>query len=204
MPGEDTPTVLIADDDAAIVDGQAARLTDEYRVRRAYGGQEALTQVGEEVDVALLERRMPDLSGDEVLDRIRTRGLDCRVAMLTGVEPSFDIASMGFDDYLRKPVAEAALLDCVETMLTRRSYDTTLQEFYSVARRIALLETEVDAATLATDAAYAELLDRRETLRDRLDETLDDLHEYDGYAVAMEDESLATGRAQADGGDRVR
>jgi CheY-like chemotaxis protein len=72
MPGEDTPTVLIADDEAAIVDGQAARLTDEYRVRRAYGGHEALEQVGEEVDVALLDRRMPDLSGDEVLDRIRS------------------------------------------------------------------------------------------------------------------------------------
>jgi hypothetical protein len=124
--------------------------------------------------------------------------------MMTGVEPSFDIAGMGFDDYLRKPVAEGDLFDCVETMLARRSYDTTLQEFYSVARRIALLETEHDAATLASDAAYTELLDRRDTLQSRLDDALDDLHEYDGYAVAMEDESLATGRARVDGGDSAR
>lgn len=201
MPREDTPTVLIADDEAAIVDGQAARLTDEYRVRRAYGGREALERIDGRVDVALLDRRMPDLSGDAVLDRIRNRGLDCRVAMLTGVEPSFDIAELGFDDYLQKPVSEADLFDCVETMLARRSYDESLQEFYSVARRIALLETEHDAAELARDDAYAALLDRRDALRDRLDDALDDLQELDGYAVAMEEESLVGGRARVDGGE---
>lgn len=80
--------------------------------------------------------------------RVR-RAYGCRVAMLTGAEPLYDIAEMGFDDYLQKPVDEGELFDCVERLPARRDYDTGLQEFYSVARRIAPLETEHDDTTLA-------------------------------------------------------
>ena len=185
MSDSDRATVLVVDDEPAIVDGQAARLESTYRVRRAYGGREALVELDGTVDVALLDRRMPDLSGDEVLSRLREAGHDCRVAMLTGVEPAFDIAEMGFDDYLRKPVDEGALFDCVESLLARRTYDTALQEFYSVARRIALLETERDAAELAGHDAYRRLVERRRGLRDRLDDAVDDLQETERFAVAV-------------------
>jgi two-component system response regulator AdeR len=185
MSDGDRAIVLIADDEPAIVDGQASRLEGDYHVRRAYSGREALDALDETVDVALLDRRMPDHSGDEILSRLRHEEYDCRVAMLTGVEPSFDIADMGFDDYLRKPVDEEELYDCVERLLTRQDYDAGLQEFYSVARRIALLETEHDDATLADDDAYQHLLERRDALRDRLDRTLGDLQEQEGYAVAV-------------------
>jgi CheY-like chemotaxis protein len=40
---------------------------EEYEVRTATGGPEALDLVDEEVDVALLDRRMPRMSGDELL-----------------------------------------------------------------------------------------------------------------------------------------
>jgi DNA-binding response OmpR family regulator len=193
MSDGDLATVLLADDEATIVDGQAARLEPQYRVRRAYGGREALERLDESVDVALLDRRMPDLSGDEVLDRLRDEGYDCRVAMLTGVEPSFEVAEMGFDDYLRKPVDEEALLDCVEGLLARRTYDAGLREFYSIARRVALLETEHDPAELADNESYLGLVDRRDALRDHLDDALEDLQEVEGYAVAA-DEALCSDR----------
>jgi DNA-binding response OmpR family regulator len=35
----------------------------------------------------LLDRRMPGLSGDNALNRIREREYDCRVAMVTAVDP---------------------------------------------------------------------------------------------------------------------
>lgn len=190
MSDGDRAIVLIADDEPAIVDGQASRLERHYRVRRAYGGQEALDALDETVDIALLDRRMPDHSGDEILSQLRHEAYDCRVAMLTGVEPSFDIAEMGFDDYLQKPVDEEELFDCVEGLLARRDYDAGLQEFYSIARRIALLETEHDDATLAEHDAYRRLLDRRDALRDRLDRTLGDLQEQEGYAVAVGEVAL--------------
>jgi two-component system response regulator AdeR len=203
MSDGDPPTVLIADDEPAIVDGQASRLEGRYRVLRAYGGREALAAFVETVDVALLDRRMPDRSGDEVLAELRRAGHDCRVAMLTGVDPSFDITDMGFDDYVRKPVDEAALFDCVEGLLARQNYDTGLQEFYSIARRIALLRTEHDREELVDHDGYQRLLDRRAAIRDRLDGTLDRLPDDESYALALDEPTPpprgSSGEHRADG-----
>ena len=40
---------------------------------------------------------MPQLSGDEVLNTIRDRDLDCQVVMVTGVTADFDILDLPFD-----------------------------------------------------------------------------------------------------------
>jgi len=62
--------------------------------------------IDETVDVVLLDRMMPGMSGQEVLAAIRERGLDCRVAMVTAVDADFDVIEMGFDEYLGKPRTE--------------------------------------------------------------------------------------------------
>jgi DNA-binding response OmpR family regulator len=190
---DDTATVLIVDDEPAIVDGHAARLEGQYEVRTAYDGHEALERLDEAVDVVLLDRRMPGLSGDEVLDHARDRGLDCRVAMLTGVEPSFDIADMGFDEYLQKPVAEDALFETVERLHRRNEYDETLQEYFSVASRVATLETEHGEDVLHDRDEYRELNERLDALRDRLDRTLEELPADESYVVATESHPTGDG-----------
>jgi len=58
----------------------------------------------DEVDAVLLDRRMPDVHGDEVLARLREEGCDCPVIMTTAVDPGMDILEMDFEDYLCKPV----------------------------------------------------------------------------------------------------
>ncbi|TKX52052.1 response regulator, partial [Halorubrum sp. SS7] len=63
---EKPPLVLVVEDEPDLADLYAAWLGDEYRVRTAYGGREALDQLDEtddEVDAILLDRRMPGLSG---------------------------------------------------------------------------------------------------------------------------------------------
>jgi CheY-like chemotaxis protein len=65
-------TVLIVDDESEVADVYALRLREEYETRTAYGGEEALDTIDSDMDVVLLDRRMPDLSGDEVLERIRS------------------------------------------------------------------------------------------------------------------------------------
>lgn len=180
----DTPTVLVVDDEPALVDGQAARLESEYTVRTAYDGNEALEQLDDAVDVVLLDRRMPGIRGEEVLDRIREQGLDCRVAMLTGIEPSFDILDMGFDDYLQKPVGKEELFDVVERMLQRARYDRKLQEFFSLASKAAALETQHDAELLDGHAEYEELQTQLDAMRSDLDDALEALPACERYAIA--------------------
>jgi DNA-binding response OmpR family regulator len=113
----DEPTVLFADDQPALADGHAARLPDSYATETAYDGREALEAIDEDIDVAVLDRRMPKLTGDDVLERVRDGDYDCRVVMLTGVEPSEEIVEMGFDAYLVKPVDGDELRETVADLL---------------------------------------------------------------------------------------
>lgn len=174
---EDLPLVLVVEDESDLADLYAAWLQGSYRVRTAYGGHEALEQLDETVDIILLDRRMPGLSGDEVLDAVRERGIDCQVAMVTAVEPDFDILSMGFDDYLVKPVSRDALLDTVENLELRDDYDAGVQEMFALASKKALLEAEKTDSELAESEEYQELENRLEALREELDTTIGSLDE---------------------------
>lgn len=186
---DEPPLVLVVEDEPDLADLYAAWLSDEYRVRTAYGGREALDSLDDDVDVILLDRRMPGLSGDEVLVAVRDRGIDCRVAMVTAVEPDFDIIAMGFDDYLVKPVTKDALQETVESLLRRSEYDTGVQEFYALASKKALLESEKGQATLDESEEYAELTERIGVLRENLDDTIasfDDHEEFESLFRGLE------------------
>ncbi|MBP1922066.1 DNA-binding response OmpR family regulator [Halorubrum alkaliphilum] len=181
---EQPPLVLVVEDEADLADLYAAWLGDEYRVRTAYGGHEALETLDElddEVDAILLDRRMPGLSGDEVLSAVRERGIDCRVAMVTAVEPDFDILAMGFDDYLVKPVSSDTLRETVESLLQRSEYDAGVQDLFSLTSKKAMLEAEKSPSELADNQEYQELTARIERLRTDVDRSLEAVTEDDDF-----------------------
>jgi two-component system response regulator AdeR len=178
---DDRPLVLVVEDEADLADLYAAWLGDSYRVRTAYGGREALESLDSKIDVVLLDRRMPGLSGDEVLDAIQERGIDCQVAMVTAVEPDFDVLGMGFDDYLVKPVAREELLDTVGDLERRSTYDARVQELFSLSSKKALLEAEKTDSELAENEEYQDLTEQLETLRAELDTTVDEMDDNEQF-----------------------
>lgn len=177
-------TVLVIDDEPDLADLYAAWLSGEYDVRTAYGGEAGLEQADDAVDVALIDRRMPDLSGDEVLDRFREAGYDFRVAMVTAVEPDFDIIDMGFDDYLVKPVRREELQDAVGSLLTRTDYDDQLREYFSLVSKRSALEAQKSDLERADSERYAELTADIDRARAELDETVTGL-DADDFEVAL-------------------
>ena len=64
-PTDRTATVLIVDDEQNLTTLYAAWLEPDYDVVTATSGSEAVTELDSDVDVALLDRRMPETSGDE-------------------------------------------------------------------------------------------------------------------------------------------
>jgi DNA-binding response OmpR family regulator len=153
----------------------------------AYGGNEALEELDDSVAVVLLDRRMPDLSGDEALAEIRSRGFDCRVAMVTAVEPDFDIVAMGFDDYLVKPVSREALHETVSNLLLRSAYDEGVQELFSLSSKKAILESEKGPGALSESEEYRELERKLSELRQELDETLGEFDEAGDLSALYHD-----------------
>jgi len=180
----DRATILIVDDEPSITDLYALRLEDEYHVRTAYSGSEALERIDDDVDVVLLDRRMPDLSGDDVLTKIREEGIDCRVAMVTAVDPDFDILDLGFDAYVVKPVSEEDLKDTVETLLRRSAYDDQLRKLTSMMSKKAALEAEKNETELQGNEEYQRLVEDLQELRADLDDTVEDL-DADDFSAAF-------------------
>lgn len=177
------PRVLIVDDEAALADLYAARLKGEYDTETAYGGEEALDVIDDDVDVVLLDRRMPRTSGDEVLEEIRNRGLDCRVAMVTAVDPDFDIFEMPFDAYLSKPVSGEDLEEVIDRLRRVSEYDQQMQQYFSLISKRVAIESGKPTMELDSNEEYEELLDEIETLSKQLDTAAEGFEDEDIEAL---------------------
>ena len=169
--------VLVAEDEPDLADLYAGWLADSWEVTTAYDGSEAIDQLDESVDIVLLDRRMPGVSGDDVLETIRERDLECRVAMVTAVEPDFDIVELGFDDYLVKPVSREDIQAVIEQLLLRRTYDDQIQEFFALAAKKAHLDRQKTEGERKASQEYAGLEDRLAVLRVEVKDTLSRLLE---------------------------
>jgi DNA-binding response OmpR family regulator len=183
MTSTEPATVLVVDDEPDVADAYAAQLESEFIVSTAYSGQEALDSLDDSVDVVLLDRRMPGISGDEVLEHIRDRGLDCRVAMVTAVDPDFDIIDMPFDDYVIKPVSRDDLFDTIDRLLTCSEYEQKLREYYSMTAKHATLMANKPDSELANSEEFGQLQSRMNDLRSDLDETVAGFDDDDFVAV---------------------
>lgn len=169
------PTVLIVDDEPEIVELYTHRLQSEFDIRTAYGGLEAVEVADESVDVVLLDRRMPELSGDEVLRVLRERGLDCRVIMTTAVDPGLDIVSMPFDDYLCKPIDHGQLKTAIEQQLRAVEYDEGISAYFAAVAKLQVLESSLPQPELERNEEYVALQSRAAELREATERTLNDL-----------------------------
>jgi DNA-binding response OmpR family regulator len=169
------PTVLVVEDEQHLADLYTDYLADRYEVLTAYSGEEGIARLSNDVDVVLLDRRMPVVSGNEVLAEIEERGLRCRVAMVTAVNPDFDIIGIGIDDYLVKPVTRDDLRSVVERLSKVATYNDKLQTLTSKKLKRNVLRVEKSPAELEDSERYQQLEADIEAIADSVDELATDL-----------------------------
>ena len=195
-------TILVVEDDTSVTKLYVQFLEPDYTVLTAETATEGIELLREStarasessatveadttIDTVLLDRRLPDAPGEAVLEFIEEQALDCRVAMVTGVEPDFDIVDMGFDLYIVKPVTRSELLDAVETLSVRSEYGGLLREAASLASKRALLESEKSEDALTASEEYSLLLERMNELDDELLDLAGSLSS-DDYRVMFRD-----------------
>jgi DNA-binding NtrC family response regulator len=115
--------LLLVDDDADLRNDVASFLSHRgYRVQPCGDGEEALEQADRRAfDVAILDLSMPGLSGLEVLQKLKARGAECEVVMLTGegtIETAVEAMKLGAREFLSKPISLREL-----DRLVRKAYE---------------------------------------------------------------------------------
>lgn len=182
-------TVLIVEDERLLGELFEAWLQSEYTVRVVHDGEQALDLLDDQIDMALLDRRMPGMSGDELLTEIRDRGYDFPIAMVTAVDPDFDIVEMEFDDYLVKPVARQTLVRLVDTLVSLPSYADAVQQYFQLSAKKASLEAIKSDVELESSEEYAALLSEYADAKARADTEVETIAEEMAFSD-LEDQSF--------------
>lgn len=170
-------SVVLVDDESDVADMFAQQLAEGNEVTAVYGGEAALEEIDHTTDVVLLDRRMPEMSGDEVLDHIREREYGCRVVMATAVEPDLDLVDLRFEDYLTKPVRGDELRRVVNEQVIYARYERAIREYTRVRSKIELLLSTTSEANLLEQEAFRELCLRAHSIKAEIEQLFADHEE---------------------------
>ena len=122
--GQRAMEVLLVDDDQLLREDMTRYFSRRgYRVSASAGGEQALALADQQgFDVIVLDIMMPGMNGLEVLRRLKERGSEAEVVMLTGhasVQLAVEAMKLGAREFLTKPISlrnlEIAISSCVET-----------------------------------------------------------------------------------------
>src|ERR1700752_797820 len=121
------PTVLVVDDEFAIVDVLETVLTDEgYRVLTACNGKQGLERLSaERPDVVLLDFMMPILGGAEMLAAMAAEPAYRHIPVIMKNSLAENVLAekcTGYVAYLRKPFRTAAVLSTVALVVDGRAH----------------------------------------------------------------------------------
>lgn len=167
--------VLIVEDEKELLELYTQWVSKYYTVETAATGKEAINKIlkGTEFDVVLLDRKLPDINGRDVLTDIHRHTENCRVAVISAVKPETDILSMDFDAYVEKPVTQDKIYDVIEKLHQRTRFTEDLTKYYAIAEKIATLQTYHSDAELNNEPAYQQLLKDMKTLEEAMNHSID-------------------------------
>jgi len=129
------PFIMLVDDEIPFVETMVKRLSKRnLKVIFAFSGSEALEKLDKnrDLDVIVLDLKMPSKNGMETLSEIKKKYPLCEVIMLTGhgtVQSAIEGMKLGAYDYLMKPCdTEKLMLKVSEAAKKRRDNEEKIKE----------------------------------------------------------------------------
>jgi diguanylate cyclase (GGDEF)-like protein/PAS domain S-box-containing protein len=117
--------LLLVDDEAHALRSLGQLLHGRgYHLTCVASGGDALARLARErFDLVLLDLRLPDVGGNQVMDFINQQGIDAGVIVISGmveIDAAIGALKRGAHDYLRKPYSREELLQTVANALQQR------------------------------------------------------------------------------------
>ncbi len=107
-------TVLVAEDNDELREVYELWFQERgWRVRSAEDGDVAMDLIDDQIDIAVLDRRMPGTVGEEVARTLRSMDTDCGIVMVSAFQADGNLDGSEYDEYLVKPVDKESLVQTV-------------------------------------------------------------------------------------------
>jgi diguanylate cyclase (GGDEF)-like protein/PAS domain S-box-containing protein len=121
----DQPRLLLVDDEPRLLSSLYELLQGRgYHLTTAATGGEAIGHLSKlHFDLVLLDLRLPDIGGHQIMDFINDKGIDADVIVMSGevgIDAAIGALKRGAYDYLRKPYSREELLKTVGNALQQR------------------------------------------------------------------------------------
>ena len=132
--------ILLADDDPGMLDSLSSllRLYD-YQVETALGGQNAIDKLtSDQYDLILLDLKMPDVSGHDVMSFMSKNNINTMTIVVSGETSMEDISKAlrhGAYDYLKKPYVPEELTSTVNNAVRKKLLEKSNQLMQSQLNR---------------------------------------------------------------------
>src|SRR5688572_14784575 len=161
---EARPTVLIIDDESAIVDTLRILLKNEgFAAHVAFGGKQGLDQIAAiRPDIIISDIRMPAVGGLDVLTAAKAQDPDCPVILMTAqasLQSAISAVNDGAFHYVQKPFQNDALVAIV-----RRAAETRQLKTENRALKREIRRRDSALKPIGTNRAWLEVLNVAETV----------------------------------------
>ncbi len=154
--------VLVVEDNLLVGMGLKATLLDEgFTVELAESGVAATELLqAKEFDIVLLDMRLPDATGDQLLAGWRERWPDLTVIFITGhatVEMAVECLKAGAYDFLAKPVERPHLIKTLQNAIRHRELKDKVERLSELSQRVT--DTMVMGEVVALDPASRRMME---------------------------------------------
>lgn len=170
MPEITGKNVLIVEDESSLAQLYSHHIGEHHSVSTAQSGKQGLAELSPDTDLIFLDRKLGDMSGDEVIDKVRKTQTDCQIIMVTAVDPEFDIIEMEIEGYINKPIEKEEMLNAADQALLMKEYEKLLEEFYRLRKKKATVAANYASSKLeqTDDERYKWLVDRLDEVEEKI------------------------------------
>lgn len=194
--------ILIIEDEKILSDTIKQCIHKKFDIDQAYDGYEGYQKAKENIyDVIILDLMLPELSGYDVLIRLRKENINTPVLILSAKDALSDKVkgfNYGADDYLTKPFEREELIVRIEALIrrTNKSYKENIIKFNDLEMNIDNRQVKINGKEVILQGKQFDILEYLISSRGTIitkEQIFDKIWGFDSYTTTNVVEIYASG-----------